>query len=402
MAGLVIEAATSHVELLVCGPDDAPRAHVVEEVGHGHTRRLSALVGRALDEAGVEVHSLDWVAADLGPGSFTGVRVGLATAQALAMVAKATLLGASSLAALAHGARCERALVVPLVPAGRRDVYAGFFRAGRDGEVRILESATVGPVPILLERVAEALSALGPVAPKFVGPGVVREREALEAAYPGSATEVRAGGLSAHDLAHAARLTLGPPAGLPAAGSPVRPEYVRSAQAEERVRHRALAATPISIRPMTARDVASVAAIEQQVFPDPWPESLFHGELDHPESHARIAEREAQLAGYSLAWLGGEVGHLGNLAVVPGQRRRGVAAALLDDLLTEAIRRSVRNLTLEVRVSNGAAQGLYRSRGFRLAAVRRRYYRDNGEDALVMEWRPESGAAPASSSHRRP
>jgi ribosomal-protein-alanine N-acetyltransferase len=143
-----------------------------------------------------------------------------------------------------------------------------------------------------------------------------------------------------------------------------------------------------------------LGAIEQRVFLT-WPESLFHRAGPPGEPRSR-GEREAQLAGYSLAWLGGEVGHLGNLAVVPGQRRRGVAAALLDDLLTEAVRRSVRNLTLEVRVSNGAAQGLYRSRGFRLAAVRRRYYRDNGEDALVMEWRPESGVAPASSFHRRP
>jgi ribosomal-protein-alanine N-acetyltransferase len=223
-------------------------------------------------------------------------------------------------------------------------------------------------------------SALGAIDLQFVGPGAAREREALERAHGGSVGGFRAGGLSAHDLAQAARLPLGPPAGLPAGGTPPRPEYVRSAQAEERVRHRALAATPIAIRPMTRRDVAAVAAIEAQVFPDPWPESLFRGELDLPESYSRIAEREGRLAGYSLAWLGGEVGHLGNLAVAPGQRRRGVAAALVDDLLGEAARRGVRNLTLEVRVSNGAAQGLYRSRGFRLAAVRRRYYRDNGED----------------------
>jgi tRNA threonylcarbamoyl adenosine modification protein YeaZ/ribosomal-protein-alanine acetyltransferase len=401
-AGLAIEAATAHVEILVCGPDDAPRAHVVEDVGHGHTRRLSSLIEHALGEAGIEPRSLDWVATDLGPGSFTGVRVGLATAQALAMVAGAQLIGASSLSALAHGARRERGVIVPLVPAGRRDLYAGFFRVGREGDVRLLAAAAVGPVPVLLDRVGEALLALHTQAVTFVGPGAAREREALEASHPGSVADFRLGGLSAHDLVYAARQSSGPGAGLPEPGTQVRAEYVRSAQAEERVRHRALVGTPISIRPMTARDVPPVAVIEQTVFPDPWPESLFHGELEHPESHARVAEREGALAGYSLAWLGGEVGHLGNLAVVSGQRRRGVAAALLDDLLTEAVRRSVRNLTLEVRVSNGAAQGLYRSRGFRLAGVRRRYYRDNGEDALVMEWRPESGVAAASSANRRP
>jgi len=81
--------------------------------------------------------------------------------------------------------------------------------------------------------------------------------------------------------------------------------------------------------------------------------------------------------------------------VAPDQRRRGVAATLLDDLLERMRSRNVRSLTLEVRVSNAAAQGLYRARGFRVAALRRRYYRDNGEDALVMEWRATPASAPS-------
>jgi ribosomal-protein-alanine N-acetyltransferase len=340
------------------------------------------------------------VAADLGPGSFTGVRVGLATAQALAMVAGARLLGASSLAALAHASGLKQALVVPLVPAGRRDLYAGFFRAERSGEIRLVQAPVVGTPDLVLERVAESIAALGRMALHFIGPGAARARDLLEAAHPGSVADIRAGGLSAHDLAHAASLDFGPPAGLPKIGEPLKPEYVRSAQAEERVRHRAFAGTPIMIRPMSALDLERVVAIERETFPDPWPESAFRSELGLLECHARIAEREGHLAGYQVAWLGEAGGHLGNLAVIASQRRRGVAAALLDDLLTEAGRRRVRNLTLEVRVSNGAAQALYRSRGFRLAAVRRRYYRDNGEDALVMEWRPEMATALAAPTRR--
>jgi ribosomal-protein-alanine N-acetyltransferase len=88
-----------------------------------------------------------------------------------------------------------------------------------------------------------------------------------------------------------------------------------------------------------------------------------------------------------MAWLGAGTGHLGNLAVVPGRRRRGVARRLLEDLLSRARAEGAGRLTLEVRVSNFAAQGLYRAHGFRLAGLRRRYYRDTGEDALIMEWR---------------
>jgi ribosomal-protein-alanine N-acetyltransferase len=92
-----------------------------------------------------------------------------------------------------------------------------------------------------------------------------------------------------------------------------------------------------------------------------------------------------------VAWLGAGSGHLGNLAVVPEARRGGVASALVADLLAAARERGVGSLTLEVRATNDAAQALYRGHGFRLAGLRRGYYRDTGEDALVMEWRDEGG-----------
>jgi len=388
VTGLAIESATEHVEVRVEGGDGVPLAHVVEDVGHGHTRRLTPLVRAALDQAGVKPGDLKWVAADLGPGSFTGVRVGLATAHALAMVAGAELLGASSLAALALAFEARRSLIVPLVPAGRRDVYAGFFRGDARGETRLFAAPCVGPPAAVLERVAEARRALGDVAVRFVGPGAAREHESLAAAEPESADSTfRADGLSAADLARAARSSGGRARGLPAPGESLRPTYVRPAQAEERVRRRALGETRVTLRPMTHADLPAVAAIERRVFLDPWPQASFEAELRDPAVHARIAEREGRLAGYAMTWLGAGHGHLGNLAVAPDQRRRGVATALLDDLLERARIMSVQSVTLEVRVSNSEAQALYRSRGFRVAGLRHRYYRDGGEDALVMEWR---------------
>jgi len=389
MRGLAIEAATEHVEVLVTGEGGAPRAHVVEDVGHGHTKRLAPLVARALAEAQVAPADLEWIAADLGPGSFTGVRVGLATAHALALVSGAVLAGASSLAALAHGARVRKALVVPLVPAGRRDLYAGFFRADARGEVFALLAPQVGTPERVLARVAEAQAVLNERAVRFVGPGAARERETLEREHPDSTQPPwRAEGLSALDLARAARLGRGAPAGLPVPGAGLEPVYVRAAQAEEHVRRRVNAAVPILLRPMTLEDVPEVAAIEAVVFNDAWPAAFFESELRQPGIHARIAERRGRIAGYSLAWLGANSGHLGNVAVAPDQRRRGVGLDLLDDLLARARELDVRSLGLEVRVSNGAAQDLYRTRGFRVAGLRHQYYRDNGEDALVMEWRP--------------
>jgi ribosomal-protein-alanine N-acetyltransferase len=317
------------------------------------------------------------------------VRVGLATAHALAVVAGSELCGASSLASLALACGARRALLVPLVPAGRRDLYAGFFRSDARGNVTLLAAARVAPVEELLGDVREAHTLVPGSAVRFLGPGAPRVAEILERAYPGSTgVEWRHAGLSALDLARAARSGRGPAAGLPARGAEFKALYVRPAQAEERVRRRVHAAETTLIRDFRPSDLPEVAAIEREVFTDPWPESFFAREIKTPLVYARIAEREGRLAGYSVAWLGHGTGHLGNLAVVPGMRRRGVAKALLEDLMARARESGVQDITLEVRVSNFAAQWLYRAHGFRLAGLRRGYYRDTGEDALVMEWRP--------------
>jgi ribosomal-protein-alanine N-acetyltransferase len=118
---------------------------------------------------------------------------------------------------------------------------------------------------------------------------------------------------------------------------------------------------------------------------------------------ARVAEVDGALAGYLLAWVGAGAGHVGNLGVIPEARRRGVARALLDDLLEHAGAAGAANLTLEVRVSNFAAQALYRAFGFRLAGLRRGYYRDTSEDALTMAWTAaDAGVASAGSGHGGP
>ncbi|HTK30965.1 MAG TPA: ribosomal protein S18-alanine N-acetyltransferase [Candidatus Saccharimonadaceae bacterium] len=391
--GLAIESATAHVEIAVFGRGPEPLAHEIEDVGHGHTRRLAPLVARALASAGREPKDLTWIAADLGPGSFTGVRVGLAAAEALALAGGARLHTAPSLASLACGAGISNALIVPLVPAGHRDVYAGYYRADRQGVVSVLAAPRVGTIDEALAGAHEALALLGSRGVHCVGPAAARERDAVERAFPGAtAAAWRFEGLSAIDLARAARSRRRAALGLGAPDAAPQPLYVRPAQAEETVRRRALASQRLTLREFAHADVPAVVGIERRVFGDPWTESFFHGELGQALVYARVAELDGALAGYCVAWLGAGEGHLGNLAVAPEQRRRGIARALLDELLVAAEASGAERLTLEVRTSNFAAQGLYRAHGFRLAGLRRGYYRDNGEDALIMEWR-----APATS-----
>jgi len=381
---LALETATEHVSVAVT-VGGATRALVEENVGHGHTRRLASLIERVLGEAGVRATELGSIATDLGPGSFTGVRVGLATARALALVSGARLLGASSLAALAHATAEPRTLVVPLVGAGRRDLYAGFFRVASQGRVRLLAAPRVGTPEALLGALEEVHALVPDHEVRFVGPGAGRERERLEAAHPGSTRSgLRFDGLSALDLAAATRKPEGPGAGLPEPGREMEPAYVRPAQAEERVRHKVTGLTPARVRTMASVDLPRIDELEHKLFADPWPRGSFLDALADPRAVCLVAERGEGVAGYLVATALPPVAELQNLGTAPEQQRAGVARALVDALIDTCRARGVRELALEVRVSNGAAQALYRSHGFQLVGLRRGYYRRPEEDALLM------------------
>ena len=148
-------------------------------------------------------------------------------------------------------------------------------------------------------------------------------------------------------------------------------------------------AAAVEIRRLIYADLPQVVAIERRAFTTPWSLAMFVLELSKPSGICLAAEipgpsGEPELGGYLICSRYDTVWHVMNVAVDPTQRRRGIATALLNALL-ERVERDAQ-LTLEVRRSNGGAITLYESFGFRSAGVRRRYYQDNGEDAIVM-WR---------------
>ena len=145
----------------------------------------------------------------------------------------------------------------------------------------------------------------------------------------------------------------------------------------------------IEVRRLTYADLPQVVAIERRAFTSPWSLAMFVLELSKPTGLCLAAEvpargGEADLGGYLICSRYDTVWHVMNVAVDPTLRRRGIATAMIQSLLARVERDA--QLTLEVRKSNSGAIRLYESFGFRSAGVRRRYYADNGEDAIVM-WR---------------
>jgi len=137
--------------------------------------------------------------------------------------------------------------------------------------------------------------------------------------------------------------------------------------------------------PMRRRHLRSVLRIEAQVYPRPWSLSLFMSELALRSSRAYyVARVGGEVAGYGGLMVTCDDGHVTTLAVDPAWHRRKIGSRVLLTLAGEAIRLGATSLTLEVRVSNVAAQELYRRFGFVPAGIRKNYYVETNEDALVM------------------
>jgi ribosomal-protein-alanine N-acetyltransferase len=164
----------------------------------------------------------------------------------------------------------------------------------------------------------------------------------------------------------------------------VRPLYVRAPQAVERAPTARPLWNELEVASLTPEDLDDVLPIEQEVFTDPWPRRFFLEELAAPESVACVVRHRGMVAGYLLAWRLESELHLGNLAVAPAYQRRGVGRFLVEWLLERSREGGQSRITLEVRASNFGAQELYRNAGFRAVALRRGYYQDTGEDALIM------------------
>ena len=141
----------------------------------------------------------------------------------------------------------------------------------------------------------------------------------------------------------------------------------------------------LKIRRMNDRDIEEVWEIERDLFTMPWSKASFLFEAgDNRNSYAIVGTYDEAIVGYAVAWFVIDELHIGNIAVSRQLQGRGAGKQLLEHLLDEAFRREAKHATLEVRVSNVRAINLYRGYGFKAIALRRRYYTDNGEDAMVM------------------
>jgi [ribosomal protein S18]-alanine N-acetyltransferase len=141
----------------------------------------------------------------------------------------------------------------------------------------------------------------------------------------------------------------------------------------------------LTFRKMTVDDVPAVVDLDQKSFSLPWPERSFRFELtDNPASRCWVAEVDGKIVAMIVVWLLVDEAHVATVATHPDYRRQGIGKRLLAHTLRHMIEEGARSSFLEVRESNLAAQEMYRKFGYEVTGRRRRYYRDNDEDAILM------------------
>lgn len=156
---------------------------------------------------------------------------------------------------------------------------------------------------------------------------------------------------------------------------------------------------PFVVRVMDRGHIPGVLEIERASYPAPWSESAFTNELTSVTSVAIVAlaevtgetrdteesaETGGKVAGYLVGWIVADQVHIANIAVTAGHRRRGAGILMMNWLLEESVRRGCTSSSLEVRESNRAARTMYTRLGYRAVAIRKGYYSNPREDAVVM------------------
>ncbi|MGE3875014.1 MAG: tRNA (adenosine(37)-N6)-threonylcarbamoyltransferase complex dimerization subunit type 1 TsaB [Parvibaculaceae bacterium] len=338
------------------------RAFRFARMERGHADALAPMIKEAVDEAGIGFPDIERIGVTLGPGTFTGVRTGIAMARGLALALDRPVAGIDTLSAIAANAGSGKAPLVIAADARRGEVY--FAVAGASA-------------PPLVLPVGEAAHRL-PAGESFIlGTGA----EALIAKAPaGRLVRLPDGDLP--DARNFASLC----AAIPPAGVPPEPLYLRPPDAKPQAR--ASRALPdVTIREAQAGEAPILAGLHAECFDNAWAAAEFAKLMAMPGALTYLACEGDEPLAFLLARRAAGEAEILTIGTRPFARRRGAAGSLMSRLAEDLRKTKEARLFIEVAADNEAGRALYAREGFTVAGRRKAYYEMPGgarQDAIVM------------------
>ncbi len=346
-----------------------------------HSQTLLPMLEELKKMLELDPDTLDAIAVASGPGSFTGLRIGSATAKGLGLALKKPLVEVPTLEGLAWNLWGSSRLVCPMMDARRNQVYTMVCEFVPQGEGFGFQTLVPGQ-PMNVEELAARLNAFGRET-IFLGDGVSVYldilKKTLKVPYrlaPAHCNRQRAACIAALGEVYFSQ-------GKTVTAAEHTPRYFRKSQADMDL-EKAKRDSKIEIRELRSEDIEQVSRIEAASFGMPWSAEAFRDLLDKPGRVYLVALWEGQVVGNCGYTESCREANIDNVVVAEEFRGRGIAQAMLEKLMETGDGAGITAYTLEVRVSNQAAIHIYEKFGFRSEGIRPGFYEKPVEDAMIM------------------
>ena len=352
-----------------------------------HSQTLLPMIDTMGKMIELDLKSIDAIAVAGGPGSFTGLRIGSATAKGLGLALEKPLIHVPTVDGLAYNLYGCQDIICPIMDARRKQVYTGMYTFARrelEGSketelvLDVLEAQNASPIDEVIERLnihGRPVVFLGDGVPVYQD--VIREKMRVPFSFaPASANRQRAAVVGALGIQYYKE-------GRFETAMEHQPDYLRVSQAERERAEKERKAV-VSIRQMKVEDAAAIAEMEHQTFSDAWSEKAILDTLRNPKTICLVAEKIGKIVGYCIVYTADDEADIARIAVLKESRRFGIASELIHALDVICWENQIQIIMLDVRVSNEDARAFYEKHGFTQDGIRENYYKNPMEDAILM------------------
>lgn len=354
-----------------------------------HSQTLLPMIDEVVKMTDLDLAAIDAIAVSGGPGSFTGLRIGSATAKGLGLALGKPLIHVPTVDGLAYQVFGCGDIICPIMDARRKQVYTGIYTFSRTAgkkegakEIEPVFQVIRMQMAISVEDLVKRLNNYNrPVV--FLGDGVPVYREmlyeGLKVPYsfaPAYMNRQRAAVIGALGIRYYK-------AGKYETAMEHQPEYLRQSQAERERAQREKAAK-IGIRELKIEDAAAVEEMEYQSFPDPWSQNSILETISNPQTICLLAEKAGKTIGYLLAYTAVDEAEIARIAVAKDHRKQGTGKSLLNALEAICRKKQIGKVMLDVRESNQAARAFYKKMAFQEDGIRKGFYEAPPEDGVLM------------------